>query len=111
AKKVIEKIEKSPQIKNSQIVRILQGQDTEFLLYAMALSKGDARQAISRYITELSRVKPEITGDDLKRLGFTPGPLYRNILESLREERLDGRIHSKEQELEFVKKKFGEHPT
>ncbi len=111
AKKVIEKIEKSPQIKNSQIVRILQGQETEFLLYAMALSKGDARQAISRYITELSRVKPEITGDDLKRLGFTPGPLYRNILESLREERLDGRIHSKEQELEFVKKKFGEHPT
>ncbi len=40
---------------------------------------------------------PLITGNDLKKLGIVPGPLYKQMLDAVREAQLDGTITTKEQ--------------
>ena len=45
-----------------------------------------------------------ISGDDLSRLGLSPGPYYRKIFTKVLEVKLQGRIKSKEEELDLIKK-------
>jgi tRNA nucleotidyltransferase (CCA-adding enzyme) len=40
-------------------------------------------------------------------MGFQPGPLYKRILDALLEARLNNQVNSKEDELLFVKEKYG----
>lgn len=48
--------------------------------------------------------KPELNGHDLMReFGIKPGPKIQEILESLREERIEGKIKTVEDEKEWVK--------
>lgn len=47
-----------------------------------------------RYITQLIHVQIPIDGHHLKRLGYTPGPIYRQILAALTHAILDGNITS-----------------
>ncbi len=94
--------------KNSQIVRVLEAYSLETLLFAMALHGGEVSRYISLFIRRLSRIRPLTTGEDIKRLGFTPGPIYRNILERLKEARLDGLCKTKEDEIRLIKEEFGE---
>jgi tRNA nucleotidyltransferase (CCA-adding enzyme) len=41
-------------------------------------------------------------------MGFQPGPLYKRILDALLEARLNNQVNSKEDELLFVKEKYGD---
>src|SRR6185436_20230919 len=52
---------------------------------------------------------PLISGEDLKRLGIALGPAYKDILESVRNEQLDGRIASLEEAVTLIHARFGEH--
>lgn len=54
------------------------------------------------------RPAPLLTGDDLRELGFTPGPLFGRILEWLEDEQLEGRLTSREQALEAVRSQWGD---
>ncbi len=76
----------------------------ETVLFSMALSKDRQKQkVVSRYLTELRKVKTILKGDDLKNLGIQPGPLYSKILTMLLEERLRGHLKSREDEEKFVR--------
>ncbi len=76
----------------------------ETLLYAMALPSGEAaRPYLSRYLTSLSRVKRDVTGEDLKRLGLLPGPEFGRILEEVLLAKLDGRAATRTEELALVR--------
>jgi tRNA nucleotidyltransferase (CCA-adding enzyme) len=68
---------------------------------------GEAKRAISVYFTELKRLRTSLSGKDLKKMGFPPGPLYHEILQALLRERLDGRIQSAEAERAFVHQNYG----
>ncbi|MFQ5960258.1 MAG: hypothetical protein ACE5MG_02595, partial [Candidatus Methylomirabilales bacterium] len=57
--------------------------------------------------THLAAVKPALAGRDLKKLGFPPGPTYRRILDLVLEGRLEGRLKSREDEIAFVRRRFG----
>ncbi len=46
---------------------------------------------------------PILTGEDLIRAGLTPGPLFKRLLDAVREAQLDGTIHSKEEAWELIK--------
>jgi len=46
---------------------------------------------------------PLITGEDLKQIGLPPGPAYRQILEAIRDEQLEGKIGSKAEALQRIK--------
>src|SRR5204862_6620250 len=45
---------------------------------------------------------PLLTGHDLTRQGLKPGPVFKEILEKVREAQLDGSIRSKTAALEMV---------
>jgi tRNA nucleotidyltransferase/poly(A) polymerase len=47
---------------------------------------------------------PLLTGDDLKRAGIQPGPIYRQILDAVRDAQLDRNITSYDQALDFARK-------
>ena len=69
-------------------------------LYVLYLtSREDSeRLMLERFISTWRKIMPTINGDDLRALGITPGPSYREILENLRQGWLDGEITSPEQE-------------
>lgn len=78
--------------------------DLEAALLCMALSMDDnKKKEVSRYLLDLRRIRPILTGDDLKGLGVPPGPVYTRILNQVLHEKLSGRLSSKDEELAFVK--------
>jgi poly(A) polymerase len=52
-----------------------------------------------------------LTGDDLQRMGYVPGPLFSEILRSLEDAQLEGRVQDKEGATEYVVKQFGKSRT
>lgn len=58
--------------------------------------------------TPAEQVRPAklLTGEDLKAMGYNPGPLYKRILEAVEEAQLDGRITDRNQALRFVETSF-----
>jgi tRNA nucleotidyltransferase (CCA-adding enzyme) len=53
--------------------------------------------------------QPLMNGNDLKVMGFKPGPLFRDILNTLKVAHLEGNIETKEQELRLVMDKYKHH--
>jgi len=45
-----------------------------------------------------------ITGEDLKALKIPPGPVYREMLDAVRDEQLNGKMVTREEAVEFVRK-------
>jgi tRNA nucleotidyltransferase (CCA-adding enzyme) len=75
----------------------------------LAKSRQEAsKRAISLYFTHLKHLKPELRGRDLVALGFAPGPRIREMLNTLHEARLNEVVQSKREELELVKKVYGQ---
>ena len=86
-----------------EIYNLLNKLKLETILFSIALSKDRQKQkVISRYLTELRKVNTILKGDDLKRMGIQPGPVYSKILNELLEEKLKGHLKSREDEERFV---------
>ncbi|WP_462137087.1 CCA tRNA nucleotidyltransferase [Candidatus Mycalebacterium sp.] len=51
--------------------------------------------------------KPILTGKDLIKMGFEPGPEFSKILAEIEEAQLENRLKTKKQAAEFVKEKYG----
>lgn len=64
------------------------------------------RKKLSELKEEELRPPPLIRGQDLIDLGFKPGPLFKDILQSVETEQLEGRLHSFEEAKEFVLNNF-----
>jgi poly(A) polymerase len=47
---------------------------------------------------------PLLTGDDLKAMGLPPGPLFKRILDAIREGQLDGTLTTRAQAMELAKR-------
>src|SRR3972149_3084087 len=71
------------------------------ILILAALVRGSKRKAVSQYLTDSWRIVPVLRGEDLRRLGFRPGPIYREILAALRSARLDGQLHTRPDGVSF----------
>ncbi|MEW6607116.1 MAG: DHHA1 domain-containing protein [bacterium] len=61
------------------------------------------KKQIVFFLTELSKVKLSISGDDLKKLGIEPGPVYKEIFDKVLSAKLNGKLKTKEDELEHAK--------
>lgn len=48
-----------------------------------------------------------IGGDDLKELGFTPGPRFKAILKDVEDQQLDGLLANRDDALEYVRVHYG----
>lgn len=64
------------------------------------------RRKLEELPFEKLRPRPLITGADLIEEGYTPGPLFSQILGELEDAQLEGRIADRDQALEFVRHRF-----
>ncbi|GAB4368312.1 MAG: CBS domain-containing protein [Deltaproteobacteria bacterium] len=79
----------------------------EVILYLMAKAKHpDIKRYISLYFTQLKSVRTRVTGKDLIRLGYSPGPGFKAILDDLLERRFAGQLRTKEDELSFLLSRY-----
>jgi len=82
----------------SQVVHLLEPYRSDGLSTVSVLADSPiAKARLARYLSEWCMVKSELDGDDLRALGIPPGPVYREILRSLRDARLDGATGSRAQ--------------
>jgi tRNA nucleotidyltransferase (CCA-adding enzyme) len=94
-------------LRNSEIYRLLSNLSNEGLLYLMAIArKNDIKMAISHYVTDLRRVRPLLTGQKLKELGYRPGPVFTSIRNDLLDARLDGLVRTETDEVALVRKNY-----
>jgi len=91
--------------KKSEIYKVLEPLSQETKLFIMAKTKSEEiKKAISNYVTYKDVLKPIFTGEDLKKLGIKEGPVYKKILETLKDAKIDLSLRTKEDEVSFVKK-------
>jgi poly(A) polymerase len=65
------------------------------------------RRTLEQTPAEEIRPAKLLTGDDLQRLGYQPGPLFSKILRSLEDAQLEGIIRSREEAIAFVAEHYG----
>ena len=68
----------------------------------LASESAKARERINLFLHKLRYVQPALTGEDLVRMGVAPGPRISEILNRLRNDRLDGKVSSKREEEELL---------
>jgi tRNA nucleotidyltransferase (CCA-adding enzyme) len=81
----------------SDLRRLLAGAPPEEL--ALALALGAPAEPVLRWVTELSRVRLEITGDDLLAAGVPEGPALGRALDQTLDRKLDGLVDGRDDEL------------
>ncbi|MBU4449819.1 MAG: hypothetical protein KKE35_00810, partial [Actinobacteria bacterium] len=72
----------------------------------LAIIAGESRvhnNNSERYLKKLSNIRLEITGEDLKNLGYRPSKEFKMVLEKLLELKLDGKLKTREDEIVSAK--------
>lgn len=92
-------------LRPSQIFHLLDHLSYEVILLIRAKYGGDnLRKHIADFLCAYNFTRINITGHDLHDLGIKPGPGYQKMLRKVFNAKLDGRLHSKADETDFVKK-------
>src|SRR5260370_4169016 len=72
--------------------------------------KLDAYDAVRAFLAQTppAQVRPPrlLSGDDLKDLGYTPGPEFQKILSTLEDAQLEEAVQTRDQALEFVRRHY-----
>jgi poly(A) polymerase len=70
----------------------------------------EAYEFVRRFLAETppEQVRPQrlVTGEDLKEMGYQPGPLYKEILQAVEDAQLDGALSDHVQAIAFVRERF-----
>ncbi len=92
-----------PNLRPSQAVAHLSKvQPATLALFHLISDDPQIEHIVRRYVTEWQHVHATLNGHDLQALGLPRGPLYRTLLDAARAARLDGQIHSREEEIALV---------
>ncbi|HYX19091.1 MAG TPA: CBS domain-containing protein, partial [Nostoc sp.] len=86
----------------SQVVQLLRQYDLPMLILIALQSPRSLRHQIWEYLIVLANVQPLLNGNDLKKLGYIPGPQYRQILDDVVAATLDGVIKDRTEAEEFL---------
>jgi tRNA nucleotidyltransferase (CCA-adding enzyme) len=89
----------------SEKVFILRSYKTPTLILIAAQTNRLVRRCIWEYLTRWSKVKPFLDGEDLKALGYKPGPAYKEILTALLATTLDGGVNDRASALAWLRKR------
>lgn len=85
------------ELRPSEIHALLSGQPPEAL--ALALSMRAPAAPILRFVHELSRMRLEVSGDDLRAAGVAESPAIGRALEKTLSRKLDGELVGRDEEL------------
>jgi poly(A) polymerase len=64
------------------------------------------RKKVSETAPDEIRPKPLITGDDLISAGYKPGPQFKEILTTVEDGQLEGRLQNRDQAMNYVRQEF-----
>ncbi|MEH2138730.1 CBS domain-containing protein [Nostoc sp.] len=90
----------------SQRVQLLRQYDLPMLILIALQSPREIRHQIWEYLTVWANVQPLLNGNDLKKLGYKPGPQYRQILDDVVAATLDRVIKDRAEAEEFLAKHY-----
>ncbi len=91
-------------MKHSAIYRILEPLSHEVSLCLLARTRSrTARSRIKKFFTDLNGQRLAIRGNDIEKLGLKPGPRYKDILDRVLYDKLDGKISGKKEEVRSVR--------
>ncbi len=74
-----------------------------YFLLGLIVNFPDTKDDILKYLKVYSKIKPKLTGRDLKKLGIKEGKRIGEVLRLLRLKKIRGELKNKEDEIEFVK--------
>ncbi|MFQ6001117.1 MAG: hypothetical protein ACE5LG_05565, partial [Anaerolineae bacterium] len=89
-------------LSRSGLYRLLRPYSSQ-AIFLLWLTTKRLQKRLELYHKKLACVEPLLKGQDLKRLGVPPGPIYGQILEALRDARLDGKVRSRKGEERLVR--------
>ena len=88
----------------SHIYRLLHGHHTTALTANLLATDDDATEEhIELYLNVLKYVRPSLKGEDISKLGIKSGPKIKEVLDSLLEAKLDGKVNDRREEEEMVR--------
>ncbi len=95
----------------SVVYRALKNIPAEVLVVIVAMAKNRNVEAlVLKYLSDWRGVRVNLTGEDLMRLGFEPGPDFSKILEKVLYAKMNGCLKTKQDETAYVQKKFSPSP-
>ncbi|MEG5064302.1 CBS domain-containing protein [Microcoleus sp. B3-A4] len=90
----------------SQLVLLLRNYELPVLIAIALQSPRSARRQIWEYLTRLANVEPPLNGNDLKALGYKPGPGFKRMLDDLLAARLDGDLGDRAAAISFLAERY-----
>jgi poly(A) polymerase len=106
----------APEMRLSTLKRFLREEGIDELLELARIdalsSNGDLRyyqfciDRLAQLASEEIRPAPLVRGDDLIALGFTPGPIFSEILRQVEDQQLGGELRTREEALDWVKRNY-----
>jgi len=92
-----------PDLPNREIYALLRHSSASArLIHWLCTDSEQIRARLWSYETELRRIQPVVDGAYLMGLGLKPSPLFSRVLSAVRDARLDGKVHTAEEEETLV---------
>jgi tRNA nucleotidyltransferase (CCA-adding enzyme) len=91
------------ELSDREIYHLLRHASTPALmLYWLCTDLEQVRERLWRYESELRHIEPAVDGEYLKGLGLKPSPLFSQLLNAVRDAKLEGQVHTKEEEKALI---------
>ncbi|HEX9263865.1 MAG TPA: CCA tRNA nucleotidyltransferase [Candidatus Binatia bacterium] len=107
----------APQMRLSTLKRFLREEGIDELLELARIdalaSNGDlqyyrfCKERLAELDQETIRPAPLVRGNDLIALGFTPGPIFADILRQVEDQQLGGELKSRQEALDWIHRNYG----
>lgn len=99
---IINEIKKAKELSPSKIYKIFENSSSDILLVVASILSESKKDIVKNYLTTYCNVVTILKGDDLKKIGVKKGPLFKEVLDELRNARLDGLVNDRKDEENFV---------
>ncbi len=101
---IAEVISREEEILPSEIDQMIGALANENLIYLLLCIKDETSwDRLVKYLDLKGRIKVEANGDDIKKLGLKPGPVFKTMLDELYAQKLDQKIKTYADEIELLK--------
>ena len=90
----------------SQLVFLLRNYELPLLIAIALKSPRSARHQIWEYLTRWANVESPLNGNDLKALGYKPGPGFKRMLDDLLAAALDGELGDRASAISFLAQRY-----
>ncbi len=92
-----------PGLSNREVAALLkQSSSPAVLIHWLCAGSERLRERLWLHETHLRRVRTSVDGAYLKSLGLKPSPLFRRLLQAVRDARLDGQVSTEEEEKALI---------